>query len=155
MKAQTAKVAGAPRRPQHAPADEATLAHNHRMEEAWHRDRETARRAREQSREAQELRRTRSDALLLELRTRWPALFTTPVPLAIGIDGAIRDTLRREAAAAGTAAPPWSVLKERYRLVDEATRLPSEALATARTHRIGLDAADPLARSRSRIVAAR
>ena len=97
--------------PPHAPADEATREHNRRMEEAWHRAREAAHRAREQSREAQELRRARSDALLLELRARWPALFTMPVPLAIGIDGEIRDTLRQEAAAAGTAAPSWSVLK--------------------------------------------
>ena len=100
-RAQTAR----PAFPPHAPADEATREHNRRMEER----RGTARR--EQSREAQELRRARSDALLLELRTRWPALFTTPVPLAIGIDGEIRDTLRQEAAAAGTAAPSWSVLK--------------------------------------------
>jgi ProP effector len=100
------------------------------MEEAWHR-------AREQSREAQELRRARSDALLLELRTRWPVLFTTPVPLAIGIDGQIRDTLRQEAAAAGTAAPSWSVLKNTMAWW---TKQPGyrEALATA-THRVGLD----------------
>ena len=107
------------------------------MEEAWHRARETAHRDREQSREAQELRRARSDALLLELRTRWPALFTTPVPLAIGIDGAIRDTLRREAAAAGTAAPPWSVIKGAIAWWTRQNGY-REALATA-SHRIDLD----------------
>ena len=100
------------------------------MEEAWHR-------AREQSREAQELRRARSDALLLELRSRWPALFTTPVPLAIGIDGEIRDTLRHEAAAACTAAPPWSVIKGAIAWWTRQNGY-REALATA-SHRIGLD----------------
>jgi ProP effector len=121
----------------HVPADEATREHNRRMEEAWHRARETAHRDREQSREAQELRRARSDALLLELRTRWPALFTTPVPLAIGIDGEIRDTLRQEAAAAGNAAPAWSVIKGAIAWWTRQNGY-REALATA-PHRIGLD----------------
>jgi len=121
----------------HAPADEATREHNRRMEEAWHRAREAAHRDREQSREAQELRRARSDALLLELRTRWPALFTTPVPLAIGIDGEIRDALRQEAAAAGTVAPAWSVIKGAIAWWTRQNGY-REALATA-SHRIGLD----------------
>jgi ProP effector len=123
--------------PPHAPADEATREHNRRMEEAWHHARETAQRDREQSREAQELRRARNDALLLELRARWPALFTTPVPLAIGIDGEIRDALRQEAAAAGTAASPWSVIKGAIAWWTRQNGY-REALATA-SHRIGLD----------------
>jgi hypothetical protein len=124
--------------PEHAPADEATREHNRRMEEAWHRARETAHRDREQSREAQELRRARSDALLLELRTRWPALFTASVPLAIGIDGQIRDALRQEAAAAGNAAPPWSAIKGAIAPWWTRQNDYREALATA-SHRIGLD----------------
>ena len=133
VRAQTTR----PAFPPHTPADEATREHNRRMEEAWHRARETAHRDGEQSREAQELRRARSDALLLELRARWPALFTTPVPLAIGIDGQIRDALRQEAAAAGTAAPSWSVLKNTMAWWTKQHGY-REALATA-SDRIGLD----------------
>jgi hypothetical protein len=121
----------------HAPADEATREHNRRMEEAWHRARETAHRDREQSRAAQELRRERSDALLLVLHTRWPALFTAPVPLAIGIDRQLRDTLRQEAGAAGTAAPPWSVIKGAIAWWTRQNGY-REALATA-SHRVSLD----------------
>ena len=117
--------------PPHAPADEATREHNRRMEEAWHR---AATRA---ITRGSRLRRARSDALLLELRTRWPAVFTTPVPLAIGIDGEIRDTLRHEATAAGTAAPSWSVIKGAFAWWTRQNGY-REALATA-SHRVGLD----------------
>ena len=71
--------------------------------------------------------------LLAELRTRWPHLFTRPVPLAKGINKMI-------AAEMGSAAPPRQALGRALSYWTQG-RAYLEAVA-AGTHRMALDGLD-------------
>ncbi len=97
----------------HAPASPEIVAENQHREAAWHmqhdaqrRARETQRREQEEHRAAHARHRERADALLAQMAQRWPAAFTTPVPLAVGIHRTIRAALRAE-----DPPTPWRVLR--------------------------------------------
>jgi sRNA-binding protein len=62
------------------------------------------------------------EAILTDWRTRWPAAFTKPVPLAVGITGHIKAALRAEGVAMdrksmGVTIYRWSMLGTYLRAV--------------------------------------
>lgn len=73
------------------------------VEEQVRRKAENLRQERELQQQARARRAQQTNALLAELRTRWPHLFTRPSPLAKGINKVI-------AVEMGLAAPPHQVL---------------------------------------------
>lgn len=73
------------------------------IEERARRKAENLRQERELQRQARARRAQQTNAVLTELCARWPHLFTSPVPLAKGINKMI-------AAEMGSAAPPRQVL---------------------------------------------
>jgi ProP effector len=70
--------------------------------------------AKTETRSPQPTLKQRSEATLADWRKRWPATFTKPVPLAIGISGNIRAALRAEGKAVdrrtvGTTLHYWTM----------------------------------------------
>ncbi len=103
------------------------------LEERALRKVENLRQERELQRQAKARRIQQTNALLAELRTRWPHLFTSPVPLAKGINRVI-------AAEMGSAAPPRQVLGRALGYWTH-SRAYLEAIA-AGTCRVALDGSD-------------
>ena len=107
------------------------------LEERARRKAENLRQERELQQQARTRRVQQTNALLAELRTRWPHLFTSPVPLAKGINKVI-------AAEMGSAAPPRQVLG---RVLGYWTRgwayLEAVAAGTCRVALDGSDAGEP------------
>jgi len=106
-------------------------------EERARRKAENVRQERELQRQARARHAQQTNALLAEMRTRWPHLFTSPIPLATGIKKVI-------AAEMGSAAPPHQVLG---RALGYWTRsrayLEAVAAGTRRVALDGLDAGEP------------
>ena len=107
------------------------------VEERARRKAENLRQERELQRQAKACRAQQTNALLAELRTRWPHLFTSPVPLAKGINKMI-------ATEMGSAAPPCQVLGRTLSYWTQ-SRAYLEAIAagTGRVALDGLDAGEP------------
>ncbi len=102
-------------------------------EERARRRAENVRQERELQRQARACHAQQTNALLAELRTRWPHLFTSPIPLAKGIKKVI-------AAEMGSAAPPHQVLGRALGYWTR-SRAYLEAVA-AGTRRVALDGSD-------------
>lgn len=103
------------------------------VEERARRKAENLQQERELQRQARARRAQQTNALLAELRTRWPHLFTSPVPLARGINKVI-------AAEMGSAAPPRQMLGRALSYWTQG-RAYLEAVA-AGTRRVALDGSD-------------
>lgn len=107
-------------------------------EERARRRAENLRQERELQRQARARHARQTNALLAELRTRWPHLFTSPTPLAKGINKVI-------AAEMGSAAPSHQVLG---RALGYWTRsqvyLEAVAAGTRRMELDGSDAGEPI-----------
>ncbi len=102
-------------------------------EERARRKAENLRQERELQRQARARHAQQTNALLAELRTRWPHLFTSPIPLAKGINKVI-------ATEMGSAAPPRQVLGRALSYWTQG-RAYLEAVA-AGTRRVALDELD-------------
>jgi ProP effector len=106
-------------------------------EERAQRKAENLRQERELQRQARVRHAQQTNALLAELRTRWPHLFTSPVPLAKGINKVI-------AAEMGSAVPPRQVLGRALSYWTQGgTYLEAIAAGTRRVALDGLDAGEP------------
>lgn len=103
------------------------------VEERARRKAENLRQERELQRQAKARRAQQTNALLAELCTRWPHLFTSPVLLAKGINKMV-------AAEMGSAAPPRQALGRALSYWTQG-RAYLEAVA-AGTHRMALDGLD-------------
>lgn len=103
------------------------------VEERARRKVENLQQERELQRQAKVRHAQQTNALLAELRIRWPHLFTSPVPLAKGINKMI-------VAEMGSAAPPRQVLGRALSYWTQG-RPYLEAIA-AGTGRVALDGSD-------------
>src|SRR4051812_38391939 len=77
---------------------------NRRREEQWLRDKAIAR-------EARNAREQRARTLLEELGRRFPAVFSKPVPLKLGVTKELRALLQHNEPFGGAGEVSWAVLK--------------------------------------------